>query len=137
MCLRLLFALLTASLSCLLAGCNPSLATVSGEVTLNDQPLQTGTIQYEAAEGDAEPARASIQNGKYELRTVPGKKLVRISAPVVVRQVKESSAPDAAVIDIPEESLPDRFHIKSELTFEVQPGSNTKDWKVEPKVRNR
>jgi hypothetical protein len=122
---------------CLSAGCGSDGATVSGEVTVNEQPLEKGIISYSDAEGDAAPSTAVIENGHYELQTTPGRKRVRISAPVVVRQVKESSAPDSPLIDVTEESLPDRYHVQSELTFEVEPGSNTKNWTVESRFRKR
>jgi hypothetical protein len=129
--------LVASCLACLPAGCGSGLATVSGEVTVDGAPLQKGTISFEALEGDAPPARDEIRDGHYEVRTAPGKKRVRISAPVVVRQQKESSAPDAPLIDITEESLPDHYHVNSDLTFDVEPGRNSKSWTVEPKVRKR
>lgn len=60
-----------------------------------------------------------------------GPKRVQISAPVVVGRRKEHVGANAPMVEIRAESLPERYHSKSELTLEVSGGSNTKDWTLE------
>jgi hypothetical protein len=60
---------------------------------------------------------------------------VQISAPVVVGTRKEYDDPAAPTVEITQESLPDRYHTATELTFEALPGQNAKDWSVESKRR--
>jgi hypothetical protein len=119
----------------LAGGCGPGTATVGGSVTVDGQPLEKGTISYVPADGPGTPAQAAVENGRYDLRTAPGKKLVQISAPAVVGKRKEYNAPDAPLVEVTAERLPERYNSKTELTFEVKPGGNTKDWALETKGR--
>lgn len=118
-----------------LAGCGQRAATVSGQVTVDDQPLKKGVIVFAPADGNGPPAQATIENGRYEVETLPGNKRVQISAPVVIGKKKEYDAPDAPLVEITGESLPDRYHSNSELTFEVKVGANAKDWPLTVKKR--
>lgn len=133
-CLGVLLGLGAAGL---LAGCSsgPASATVSGEVKVNGAPVEKGTISFAPAEGKGAPASGEIKNGRYEVRTTAGKKLVQISAPVVTGKRKDSSAPDAQWLEITEESIPEKYNSKSELNFDVQSGSNSKDWALEVKKK--
>jgi hypothetical protein len=115
----------------LLGGCSPAAATVSGEVTVDGQPLKKGFIVYSPADQNGIPMTAEIENGAYTLKTVAGPKFVQISGQVLVEERKDPSNPDAPPIPIWRETLPDRYHSKSQLTFDVKPGKNTKDWSVE------
>lgn len=119
----------------LLVGCfgGPAAATVSGEVKVDGKPLERGTITFAPADGQGAPASGIIERGRYEVQTTAGKKIVQISAPVIVDHKKESETPGAKMIDITVETLPDRYHSKSELTLEVQSGSNTKSWELSKK----
>jgi hypothetical protein len=116
------------------SGCGAG-ATISGEVTVDGKPLDKGFISYTSADGNGTPVTAAIRDGRYEVRTVAGRKVVLISAPVVVGQRKEHNGPGAALIDITEERLPPSCNSKSELTFEATSGSNTKNWAVESQKR--
>jgi hypothetical protein len=130
-----LILLLGAAGAVLPGGCGPASSSVSGEVTVDGQPLGTGVIAYVSAEGTGPPATALVQTGKYELRTTPGNKRVQISWPAVVGQRKAYDGPDAPLLDISEERLPPRYNSGTELTFEVKAGSNTKDWVLQSKAR--
>jgi len=113
----------------LFAGCGPETGTVSGEVLIDGQPLDSGIIVFRPADGDGSGDKALIQDGKYQLTTSPGAKSVLISAPVKVK------AKDG--YDITEERLPPRYHSETQLSFEVKPGSNKKDWSVESKQKKQ
>lgn len=77
----LLFAILAT-------GCGPSnplgRVSVSGKVTLDDSPLEQGSIQFEAQSGGRVNSGAIIQNGDYSIPVEnglpPGKYLVRIDS---------------------------------------------------------
>lgn len=118
-----------------LVGCGSAPATVTGEVTVDGQRLEKGTISYIAAEGSEPPVTASIANGAYELRTMPGKKRVQISAPVLAEKRREHNGPDAPWVEVTRERLPERFNSNTELTFEVEAGNNTKNWNIDTRGR--
>ena len=120
-----------------LSGCGPATGSVSGNVTIDGQPLDKGVISYSPAEGQSEPVTVEILNGKYATdKMVAGKKFVQISAPKVVGKRKEYEGPDAPLVELTEERLPPKYNSESTLTFEVKPGDNDKDWAVES-VRGR
>jgi hypothetical protein len=114
----------------LLPGCGggPSLANVSGEVKVDGIPLEKGVITFVPAEGKGQPVTGDVVHGKYHVRTTVGKNIVMISAPVVIDKRKDAPTDDANWLEITTESLPDKYHSKTTLSFEVQSGSNTKDW---------
>lgn len=111
-----------------LSGCSPAPVTVRGDVTVDGKPLAKGVISFGAAEGQGDPVTVPIEEGRYELKTLPGNKWVQISAPVVKRKVKEYDGPTAPWLELTEESLPERYNASTELKYEVVPGDNTKDW---------
>jgi hypothetical protein len=120
------------------AGCGgPGAATVSGEVKVDGEPLQKGVISFSPLEGAGAVASGQIENGRYSVQTTPGKKRVQISAPIVTGQRREYNSPNAPMVEITEEGLADKYHTKSELTFDVQAGNNTRDWTVEKKPQGR
>lgn len=119
-----------------LAGCGPASATVSGEVTVNGKALEKGLIIFAALEGDPESVTANIEGGKYSVKMRPGKKRVQISAPAAPKKVKDSNDPKAEWLEVPgDETLPERFNGKSELTLDVNAGGNNKNWELDTKAR--
>jgi hypothetical protein len=132
---RLGFAALIAWAGVALSGCGSSLSTVSGNVTLDGKPLEKGAISYVPANAKDSPATAEISGGKYELQVMAGKNAVQISAPVVVGKRKEYEGPDAPLVEITEESVPPKYNSETTLSFDVQPGKNSKDWAIESQRR--
>jgi hypothetical protein len=130
---RAAFFLALVMATAVLPGCGAPTATVSGEVTVDGQPLDKGVISYVPAEGAGAAATAEVAKGKYHLQTTPGAKWVQVSAPVVVGQRKEYNSPNAPLVDVSGERLPERYNAKTELKFELKPGANVKDWSVEGK----
>jgi hypothetical protein len=113
----------------------PAAATVSGQVTVDNAPLAAGIITFTGPNGQS--ATGTVENGRYEVRTVAGANRVQVSAPVVVGKRPSSAAPDAPQVEITEESLPEKYHAATELTFEAQPGNNSKDWALQGKPKRR
>ena len=112
-------------------GCGPSTGTVSGTVTVNGQPATSGIISFVPADGKGAPVTVEIQSGgKYSAQSVAGAKQVQISIPVVVGKRPEYNGPGAPMLDITEESIPAKYNSETELTFDLKPGVNQKDWAV-------
>jgi hypothetical protein len=97
---------------------------VTGTVTLDGQPLKSATIRFDAADGHAHAADATIANGKFSAKMAPGDKRVSITAPKVVGKKKAYDAPNSPVIDLTEEMLPKRYNAQSELKATVTAGSS-------------
>jgi hypothetical protein len=54
--------------------------SVSGKVTVEGEPVDTGSITFTAADGKTYVAGGEIQNGQYKVSIPPGKKKVQIRA---------------------------------------------------------
>jgi hypothetical protein len=68
-----------------LSSCGASgLTSATGVVTVDGQPVESGTIQFQAAEDAAQSAGGAIDAGKFELsaktKLAPGKYNVRLQA---------------------------------------------------------
>lgn len=128
--LRMVIVIVGCVVAGALAGCGsgPASASISGEVKVDGVPVEKGVISFSSLDGTGAPVTGEIKNGRYEVRTTAGNKQVRISVPVVTGKQKESNAPDAKFVEITAESLPAKYHSRSELTFDVKSGSNTKNW---------
>ena len=113
-----------------LAGCGrsdrPPLGNVSGTVTLDGAPL-AGALVVFTPDGPGRSAIATTDTaGRYELsflRDIAGANVgshtVRITTATEDRGGKEI--------------LPDRYHVKTELTATVEAGTNTLDFALETK----
>lgn len=130
--MRLFNSVTLVCVSLLLVGCQKTdplnRQAVSGKITLDDQPLQAGTIEFSPVESGT-MSGALIEDGVFSISAEkglsPGAYIVRISA---------ANADDEPV-DLPGESnkiapelIPAKYNSESELTFTVQPDSeNTFD----------
>ncbi len=131
--MRTLFAggTLAAALLVALTGCGggkppeQAKAKVKGTITLDNKPLQTGKIVFDAANGQP-PADMDILDGKFEGNAPVGKCKVQITSfkqmTMKEKLEKEGKKPmDGPGYDQPMEVnlLPDRYNVKSEITREV------------------
>ncbi len=129
-----LFCLLTMVAT--LIGCGraegPKTAVVSGKVTLNGTPLESGQINFVPSDGVGTPSGAKITDGAYRADVPLGTKRVEIRAPKVVGQ-KDAYEGDPASpkIDLIEELIPPRYNAQSELKATVATGSNVQDFSLE------
>jgi hypothetical protein len=112
------------------AGCSTdsSHGTVSGTVTLDDGPLEKGLIRFVPADGQTATADATIENGVFTARVPVGEKRITISAPKVVGKRKVYETPDSPTVDVVQELLPERYNVRSELTFTVEAGNQEQDF---------
>ena len=62
-----------------LAGCNDTHVTVTGSVTVADQPLAKGEIVFSPVDGGGTQVGAPIVAGKYTARMLPGEKTAVIT----------------------------------------------------------
>ena len=106
------------------------MGTVSGNVEIDGHPLDKGVISFVPAEGKGESITGDVLNGQYSLTMVSGKKVVQLSAPIVVGMQKEYNGPDAPLTEITAERLGPKYNSESELTFDVPAGQSSKDWDV-------
>ena len=131
---RQLATIVLLCVSMCLTGCGgakgPPTGTVSGNVTLDGKPLETGSIAFIPKTGDAPTSGAKIVKGYYSATVPLGKKRIEIRAPKVVGQRKAYDTPDSPVIDIIEELIPARYNSTSELETEIATGSSAGDFKL-------
>ena len=112
------------------AGCGPSGARVSGRVTLDGQPLETGAVQF-IAEGGGQAAHGSIgADGRFSLRLGKSSAAIppgRYKATVVAVSSPEPGADDARGEALPVPITPARYGDASTsgLVYELQDGANT------------
>jgi hypothetical protein len=64
-----------------LAGCGGSGASVSGTVTYNGKPVESGHINFYPVDGQGSPVGGPIEGGKYTVKNVPpGKHRVNVTS---------------------------------------------------------
>ncbi len=116
-----------------LSGCGgggdkPELATVTGVVTLDNEPLTNASVSFESENGKV-AFGGTDASGKYELvykdgakGAEPGKNTVRITTVL-------ENPPGQGYKD----PIPAKYNSESTLSVEVQPGSNTHDFQLQSK----
>ncbi len=113
-------------------GCNssPRDVPVTGTVTYQNQPVESGEIVFADAAGSAPSAHAQIVGGKYALRALPGAKQVRITATRETGKMLEGGMG----VQVPErvDLIPAQYNTSTTLTCTVEPGDNKPlDFKLE------
>ncbi len=110
-------------LLCLLVGCGNrdtiETVKVSGQVTLDDKPLENGLIQFVPQNGRGAIAANEIHDGKYAVDVVPGLMRVEVTSPKVVGQKQASSIPGSPVVDLLAERVPREFNAESKLHVDI------------------
>jgi hypothetical protein len=104
-------------------GCSheAALYSVSGNVSLDGQPVGDGDILFITPDGSHGPDPGKIKDGKYSLQTTKGPKRVEVSA----SKIKPGGARGAGGEPVPEECIPARYNTESALTADVRPEVNT------------
>ncbi len=119
----------TLILLCLLTvgcGSGDGLATVKGEVTLNGQPLEGATVEFQPTEAGGSPSSGRTgADGRYELMytfntpgAMPGEHVVSISTAETYFDDEGNELERA-------ERVPLRYNAQTELKRIVKPGKNT------------
>jgi hypothetical protein len=132
---RSAFACLFLCSGFLLTGCSESSThgTVHGTVTLDDAPLAEGTVEFFPEDKTSQTAAAIVSEGKFTATVPIGSMRVKFSAPKVVGQRKMYDSPDSPKVDIVHELLPPRYNIQTELTLDVQLGSQDAPFELSSK----
>jgi len=117
------------------AGCSKSATTaeVSGLVTVDGEPAKTGSIGFFPVDGKSPTAGGKIEAGKYSAQVPFGEAKVEIRVSKVVGQKKLYDTPNSPVQPIMKETLPEKYNEETELRFDVQPGTNKKDFDLKTK----
>jgi hypothetical protein len=113
-------------------GCGPKegLGIVTGNVTVDGAPVETGKISFFPLGGIANPVGADVANGRYSIEAPLGESKVDIRVPVSVGEKRLYDTPDSPIKQILAESLPDKYNNESELRIVVQAGDNRKDFEL-------
>jgi len=101
-----------------IAGCMdsaPTLYRVLGTVSWHGKPMEVGVVNLIDPEGQTSPASAKIVNGKFEVRTTRGVKMMSIYNQ---RDLGFNKAMNQNVFT---NDVPAEYNAQSKLRFEVQP----------------
>ncbi len=110
-------------------------ATVSGVVTVDGAPAESGQISFFPIGGSANPVGAKIVDGAYTVEAPVGEAKVEVRVPKVVGEKSLYGTPDSPVRKIFAESLPDNYNNRSELRVEVDAGENVHDFDLSAKTK--
>jgi hypothetical protein len=115
----------------LVVGCGDAekLGNVSGSVSYDGKPVETGSITFTAVDGKAPTAGAEIKDGKYAATKVPaGAAKVSISASRVIGKKKAYNDAGSPEVPITESYIPAKYNAATDLKYEVRTGAQTKDF---------
>lgn len=122
---------ISLAISLLMAGCaEPTSGVVTGTVTVDGSPAKSGSIAFFPISGKSTTAGAEILDGEYSAEVPLGEFKVEIRVPKVVGEKKLYDTPDSPIKQIMAESLPAKYNDESELTVDVEPGRNEKDFQL-------
>lgn len=127
---RLLVFSTIVAVTCLVGCTQPTpevkRARVSGKVTLDTKPIQTGSITFDPGAGEV-PSTMDILDGNYEGKAPVGKNQVRIIATRKV-SMKQKMGFDGPGYDqlVEENLLPPRYNLESKITRDVEASDDNK-----------
>jgi len=124
---RLTVMIMLAALS---SGCgsgskDPPLFSVSGKVTLNGAPVESGTIQFIPSDLKGSTSGTAIRDGLYTTSLPKGLMKVEIRSSKIVGTRKVYQTPDSPTEDIVEEQIPEKYN--QQTTLELMVDANSKD----------
>ncbi|MFM9964016.1 MAG: hypothetical protein ACKV2Q_22665 [Planctomycetaceae bacterium] len=115
------------------AGNSVEVVRVTGRVTLDEQPLEKGLIQFLPTDGKGSSAASEIKQGEYQAEVPVGNKRVEITSPKVIGQKKAYDTPDSPVMDLLEERIPLEYNGQSQLKANVSRELKTFDFTLKSK----
>lgn len=121
-----------------LSGCGgeKTMATVSGTVSLDGNPLENGAISFYPISGGASMAPQSAgavidRSGRYRATILPGRFRVEITSSRPVGQQKRyADIPDSPMDDILEEVVPPIYNTASTLQHDISLDTKTLDFSL-------
>jgi hypothetical protein len=122
-------------------GCGKSqsnVATIAGEVKLDGQPLEQGSIRFLPMQGvEGSLASGEIVKGRYQITGKAGPAIgwnrVEINGSRKTGRMIPKPFPEQDMIDERVEAVPPQFNTDSTLQFDVKPGENSADFEVTSK----
>lgn len=112
-------------------GCeDPTIGIISGNVTLDGNPVPEGSIAFFPTAGDSFTAGGAIHEGLYQSRVPLGELRVEIRVPKQVGEQALYNVPDSPKMPILAEALPARYNNRSELKITVKPGKAKHDFQL-------
>ena len=110
-------------------GCGPgdNMADVSGTVSYNGEPVADGSISFTPADGKTPTAGGNVKDGKYSCKVPVGPMKVSVTSAKEVGR-KKLYGKDGPDMPVMKEVLPEKYNMKTELTYEVKAGSQVKDF---------
>jgi len=121
-----ILVMMLAAIGCRTAPVIPELGAVTGTITLDGRPLVNATVIFTPAGPGRTSVAVTDADGRYALaylRGITGANLGR-------HAVRITAANEANEM---QESLPERYHLKTVLTAEVAAGPNTIDFDLKSK----
>ena len=118
----LLCCVALAAMTC--TSCGERTYKVSGIVTFEGVPIETGSIVFDDADGGPGTFSSGITKGKYELFSKVGKKKIAISA----RKIRPGTENDPQPVS--EEYIPAKYNNETELRKDVLPAENRFDFEL-------
>lgn len=101
----------------------PALHHVTGDVTFDGAPVETGRIEFWKPDGKA--FGGDIKNGTYAVDSESGSMKVKITASRIVPGKFDKSNPDDPPQPVGEMYVPEKYNARTELTADVKEGSNS------------
>lgn len=98
----------------------PQTVKVEGTVTLDGEPLPSGSIVFDPADGVGGSSAGGIENGTFTFESQLGNKKVLISAS------RETGETDQYDQPITESYIPDKYNANTTLTADVKAGGENK-----------
>jgi hypothetical protein len=114
----------------MVVGCGEiKMGEVSGTITYDGKLVEQGSIAFIPVDGSGQTAGSSIKDGKYLAQKVwVGMTKVRIMGAKVTGQKRMIDDPNSPLVTTSAEYLPAKYNKETELTYEVRPGVQTKDF---------
>jgi hypothetical protein len=124
---ELAFVVAACAMGLAIAGCGrsdlPELGRVRGTVTLDGKPLPNAAVGFYPVSGGRQALAIIDNDGKYDLTFVRGANGAKTGINEVTVFWPDGSEPTA--------TIPAKYDKQSELKFDVKPGKNTFDIKME------
>jgi len=117
--LVLLLAVLAAAAGC---GSSGDAVAVEGEATFDGEPIPSGRISLEPADGKGPSAGGPITDGRFSFQAPPGEKIVRITATRETGEFEE--VPVLGQAAVTEQYLPDCYNAESTRKITVETSGN-------------
>ena len=116
------------------AGCGGgTTGTVTGDVTLDGQPMKKGAIQFVPADGKSAEVGVDIVDGKFTAVVPFGDMQVKITSDKVTGSRKMYDTPDSPTVDDTKQVVLAKYNTATTLKITVKGGSQTERFEVQSK----